>query len=321
MIPMLPEGMSAYPLILVITALAAKFAPLPAAYHPLTFFRFLADRLADKVHPTLSRSVQQQRLSGTLAMLVTLLPALALGYALYHFSELPYLLDALLLYFSLDWSLKQQQAAKVAANIERNQLTLAREQADLLLLRDTSTLTAMGLSKACIESLLLRSARQVIAVFFWFLCGGGLATATYRLLQELSLQWNGKLPRFRYFGQPARLCVNILAIPAMLISYSIITLQAGILLVFRRFRQINDNTFPYLQFWLLSAAASALNISLGGPLYYQQQKQHRSRIIREHEPEARDILRTLTLLNYLHFYSLLLATSVCLIQFVLFITR
>ncbi|MDX3773666.1 cobalamin biosynthesis protein [Chromatiaceae bacterium AAb-1] len=301
--------------------MAARWLPLPAAYHPLTFFRFFAKQLAGKVHPDISRSIQQQRLSGALAVVVALFTPLGVLYALYQFSELPWVLDALLLYCSLDWALQRQKAEHLARDLQRNQLTMARGRIKNLVLRDTQAMTSMGLSKACIESLLLRSARQVIAVFFWFLCGGGLAAFGYRLLHELSQQWNVKLPRFRYFGQAASQISSLLAAPAMLISYTLLTVQSGIFKVLRQYQRQQGRYFGYLQYWLLSCGSSATGLNLGGPVFYAAEKITRCRIQRAADPAWYDIVRTLVMLNYLHLYSLMLVSSISLIQAALYIAE
>ncbi len=65
-------------------------------------------------------------------------------------------------------------------------------------------MSAIGLTKACIETLSLRFAKQWFSVLFWFMLGGGIAALSYRLLQELQQCWNPKLTQFQHFGRVCR---------------------------------------------------------------------------------------------------------------------
>jgi adenosylcobinamide-phosphate synthase len=308
-----PEQLSAYPLLLLVVVLATRLLPLPGNYHPLTVFRFFAQQLAIKVNPDPERPRQQLYISGSLALLVAWLPPMALLYSLYQFSELPLILDALLLYCSLDWLSQQQQARTVQHSLLRGQLTLAREQAKRLLCRRTAMLSEMGLSKAILESLILRSASQFIAVLCAFLLGGGLAALGYRLLLELHQQWNSKRSEFRHFARPVAELVDLLNAIPKLLSGSMLALQYGVLRCYHQCRQPrqNINRFSY---FVLCCASVALCKNLGGPLYYNHHKQQRSKMLQQHEPAAADISTTIKMLQFSHIFFLLLTAGFSLLQ-------
>lgn len=308
-----PDGLAVYPPLLLVTLLAARLLPLPMAYHPLTAFRYFARSLGNKVNPDPGRPKSQQYISGSLALLVGWLPAMALLYSLYQFSELPLVLDALLLFCSLDWQSRRSQALQVYHSLQRHQLTLAREQAQPLLLRNCSKLTAMGLSKAMIESLLLQSSKQLIGVGCFFLLGGGLAAIGYRLLQQLQQQWNPKLAGYQLFGRPTAVIARLLSSLPMLLSSCFIALQHGVLRFYRRSKTARYR-FSLPAFCLLCAGSAALHCDLGGPVYYSETKYRRSRIAGQHPPGAADIKACLRLLAFLHLYLLLLAGSFSLLQ-------
>jgi adenosylcobinamide-phosphate synthase len=308
------ETLPAYPLMLIAVVIVSRLLPLPEAYHPLTVFRFLAQQLAKKVNPNLPRSKQQQLISGSLAILVALVPCLSLLYALYQFSELPFILDALLLYCSLDWRTQSQTTIQISSLLQQQQLALARQQANSLLLRDTANLNAMGLSKAIIESLLLHSSKLFIATLGYFLLAGGLAALSFRLLQELARQWNPKLSQFRYFGTPATLVATLLATPALFLSSCVIAIQYGVLRCYRQCKQ-SRTFFNHGSFYLLNCASVALNRDLGGPAYYGQTKVSRQRFTAHYPPAIADIFRTLRLVRFLHFYYLLLVCAGILLHY------
>lgn len=308
------DSLATYPFILFAVVIVSWLFPLPAAYHPLAVFRFFAQQLAKKVHPNIARSKQQQLISGSLAIVVALVPCLGVLYALYLFSELPFILDALLLYCSLDWRTQSQTAQQVQGLLQRQQLSLARQQANYLLLRDTQTLNAMGLSKAIIESLLLQSSKLFIATLGYFLIGGGFAALAYRLLQELARQWNPKLNQFRFFGAPANFLATLLAGPALLVASLIIAIQSGVLSCYRQCKQ-SRTFFHHGSFYLLSCASVALKCDLGGPAIYGSSKVPRMRFGANSPPTIADISKALWLVRFLHLYLLLLVIAAVLVQY------
>ncbi|PKM21036.1 MAG: hypothetical protein CVV11_06125 [Gammaproteobacteria bacterium HGW-Gammaproteobacteria-15] len=314
---MLPTGLWFAPLMLLAVVLAANWFSLPAAYHPLTLFRYYARQLAKKVHPDPNRPPQQQLISGNLAVIVATAPPLLLCYSLYQFSELPQLLDALLLYISLDWQQQRKHILSVSDSLKRGQLMLAKEQATKLVLRDTSRLTAMGISKAMLESTVLRNTKLMLGVCCWFLVGGGIAALAYRLLQELAQQWNSKLPLNTHFGVPAAWLATITAAPALLISSVILALQHGISRCYKQIRQIPRLNINPLSFLLLCCTSVAVRCNLGGPAYYGNTKLLRSRIPYQRDPAWQDIGNAVRVVHFVQLYFMLLALSVTLVQLAL----
>lgn len=311
-----PSALSAYPAILLLIVLATRLIPMPAAYHPLTLFRYFAQQLAAKVNPDPGRPRQQLYISGSLALLVAWLPAMALLYSLYLFSELPLVLDALLLYASLDWYNTQQQAKMVQQRLQAGQLTLAREQAKPLLCRKTTALSEMGLTKALLESLTLRSANHFVGVCLAFVLAGGLAAVGYRLLVELQQQWNPKRDQYRYFGIPTSTLAALLTAIPRLVSCLLLALQHGMLRSYQLCRTTRRFNINHCSFWLLCCVSMALHRSLGGPVYYNGHKQQRSKIVQPNEPVVTDIQRAVSILQFSHLYLLLVIAGGNLLQLV-----
>ena len=315
-----PAGLSVYPLLILAVVALQRLLPLPDSYHPLTLFRYLAQQLAAKVNPDPSRSRQQLYISGSLALLVATVPFIALLYSVYQFSELPYLLDALLLYLSLNWQNSRQQALKVQRSLSAGQLSLARQQARPLLLRRTSNLSDMGLSKAVIESLALRAATALIGVLCWFLVAGGLAALCYRLLLELQQQWNCKLTAYRHFGLPCAYLVKVLTALPLLLCSATLALQHGVQSCYRQAKQRRQH-FSRLSFYLLACVSVSIKRSLGGPLYYNHSKQPRSRLVQQQEPGAADITGVIKVLGFMQSYLYLLLFSCSLLQLAWLLTN
>lgn len=278
-------------LALLMIALSAIF-PLPASYQPLQVVRQAAIGLANRVNKP-GYGKQQLFISGSLAMLVLVLPLLALAAAFASLSEWPEFWHALLLYCCLDWQQQKQQALQVAAAVDKQQLSLARDLIKPLVLRQSQQLSQVGLCKASIESLTLRLAKQWFGVLFWFLAGGGLAAFGYRLLLELQQCWNPKQPNFSDFGQPVSRLFNVLAwLPQWLSALLLAILQNWRAShYYRRLAKAGDYALP--QRWLLAASSAALQRNLAGPRYYSNTKQRRIRFGPATEPNATDIQRFL----------------------------
>ncbi|MDX1676990.1 cobalamin biosynthesis protein [Arsukibacterium sp.] len=286
-----------WPMLALLALLASRWLTLPGARAPFAGLAVLMQQLAKKVHPDINRSQFQQQLSGTLALLLVIGLGLAIMFGFYLVSELPLVLDAIILYFCLGSRFTLQQAAAVADSLNRQQLTLARERAKPLLLRDRHNLSAMGLSKACIESVLHFNAAQLIAVLFWFLIGGGLMALGYTLLQVAARQWNSKLAYYRYFGRMAALGYQLAVAPGLIISTLLLAIQTGIAAAWRNYRQAGTLYLNMPSRLLLAAGASALNCKLGGPAFYAGSKISRQRLGNGREPTANDILRAIRLVN------------------------
>ena len=289
---LLQQPMLQQPLLALLMITLSSLFPLPQSYQPLLVVRQAAHGLANRVNKS-GYSKQQLFISGSLAMLVLVLPLLALAAAFASLSEWPEFWHALLLYCCLDWQNQRQQALLLSESIEKQQLSLARDLIKPLVLRQSQQLSEVGLCKASIESLTLRLAKQWVGVLFWFLIGGGLAALAYRLLLELQQSWNPKQPGFAEFGQPvSRLLALAAWLPQLLTGVLLAILQNWrASRYYRELAKAGDYTLP--QRWLLAASSAALQRNLAGPRYYSNTKQRRIRFGPATEPNALDIQRFL----------------------------
>lgn len=282
------------PLLLLLVVLLSSLLPLPASYQPLVLFRILAVQLARRVNKT-GYPPAQLTLSGTLAAIVAVAPWLVLAWAFTLLSQMPQLWHGLLLYLCLDWQQVRQQALSIQNSLEKQQLSLARDQLKPLVLREVHLMSAVGVCKACLESLLFRLAAQWTSVLIWFFVGGVVFAIAYRLLQELHQQWNPKNQQFQHFGKPVAAIVLLLNWPGMVLTGSVLAMMVSLRHSRQYLKFASDGYFNWPARWLLAAGAAALNRNLAGPVYYQGQKIRRVRIGPVAEPAAKDISLLLTL--------------------------
>lgn len=311
--------LSAYPLILLSIWLLGSLVLLPQDYQPLTFFRIFAKQLATKVHPDPHRATSQQLISGSLALALVMLPTLALLAPLYWLSDWPLVLDALLLYFCLDFVHYRQQSHKIALAMTQQQNSRAKDLLQPLVLRQTQNLSSAGLCKANIEMLWLRTAKQWVGVSFWFLIGGGLAAVAYRLLLLCNQQWNDKQNNFRYFGRPASLLTQWASFPASLITALLLAFLTDITGAFRQWREASALKLCLPHLLILGALASALRVNLAGPVIYLHQKNQRKRLGPSHLPQVGDVLGALKLNRQFQLYSAFIVFIFSLLQCLWFI--
>lgn len=272
--------------LLLIVAWIEKLWRWPARYHPLSFFRLLATRLAAKVNPS-GHSIGQQRLSGSLAPIVVLTPILVCIGLFIYLAEFPAFFDAFLLLMALSYQPVLDAMGKIQRALVGNKKSLARNIAQPLVLRDTAQLTTMGLSKAVIESGLLRFYHQYAAVLFWYLLLGGLGALTYRLLYEFSQVWNVRQAEFRYFGAPlAWVCRWLQFFPSRLSMLLLLMLQPPKKGSRASIQQGAQRT-PRVT--LLAYSGAALGIQLGGPAFYNGHKVRLPKCGGERQAEAADI--------------------------------
>lgn len=280
--------------LLMLALLFGRLVPVSLIYHPFSFFAAFCQALARKVHPDPARPASQQRISGLLALIIVLIIPLTLLACIYLFASWSLLLDAIVLLFCATWQPYQLQAEKIMQNLQKELSGLAKVQARLLLLRDTKPLSRMGLVKALLESLCLRFTQQVIATIFWYLLAGAPGLLCYRLCQIASQQWSIKLATNRHFGVAACRLHQLLCVVPYCLSLSLLYLQGSKKPQAAK-RYAEGEALPKCKEWLLQQLSRTLQVSLGGPAYYQQQQVRRLRLQHNYEPDIGDLKRLLRL--------------------------
>lgn len=299
--------------LLIATLLCSKLLPIPLVYHPLSFYAAFCSALARKVHPDPARPAAQQRLAGVLALLLVVGVPLALLGGTYLLASWALLIDAIVLLSCSNWQPYQTQVQRISHSLDKSLSGLARTQARLLLLRDTRQLSRLGIIKALLESLALRFSQQIIAMAFWYLLAGASGVLGYRLCQLASQQWSVKLPSYQHFGRAAcrlhqLLCFIPYGISAVFYRLQAASRSKAALL------QPQGAPLPTAKQWLLQQLSRTLQVSLGGPAYYQQQQFRRLRLEQHFEPDIADLTRLLRLQQHQFILLLLLLTGIAVVS-------
>jgi adenosylcobinamide-phosphate synthase len=281
--------------VLLLILLIERGLPWPDKYHPLKLAQLLAIKMADKVLHAKPRSSRQQKLSGALAAAVLLFPVCILLSVLILLAAYPIAFDALMLLVALRFQPIISTSQQVTRALTGNKKVLARHTVAQMLLRETDKMSAVGITKANVEALLLRYFYQYSAVIFWYVVAGGSGALIYRLLFEFSQCWNTKIARFRHFGWSLRHLLNILQwIPSKLTSLSII-LAGDVMQGLKAIGQ--GKSYVNSHFFILNISGASLGLQLSGPKYYEQQKFRSINCGGPRQVILADINRTLRLLN------------------------
>lgn len=259
-------------LVLGISLILERIIVLGPSYSPINFFKALTLGITEKVHSQKRpNSPSQQKTAGALTIPTLLFPFLFLAFMMNQLAEFPYLFDGMLLWLCLSWTPARKDAIAMTKALKKDQKSLAKARLSPWVLRNIGTLSPMGMCKTTIEMLMLRSAKEYFAVIFYFVCLGSFFMLFYRLMMVLNHCWNPKISRYRHFGQAAQwICYLLEWLPNRLMTYTVMLLsdfKRSFALIRMANKWGNDNSLH-----LLAATASGLNVSLGGPVIYNNQK-------------------------------------------------
>ena len=168
---------------------------------------------------------------------------------------------------------------------------LARQTLAPMVLRETASLSEVGVIKACIESVILRFHQQYLFTLFIFLVFGPVAALSLRLLYEFSQSWNVKLKRFSIFGQPCAKTLAFLLWLPVRISALLCALIHNISGSFKALRALPSSSSTHQV--VLALQGGALGIQLSGPVIYDQNKKRSTKCGGPNQASIVDINRTL----------------------------
>ncbi|MCK6264833.1 cobalamin biosynthesis family protein [Vibrio sp. ZSDE26] len=270
--------------------------PIPREAHPVTLWHKFAEQLAEKVNTNTHYS--QSLISGTLAWLLMVIPAILVLWALKPLVWQPQLFELALLLLALDWRSNEKLANGLTKALAHDDKKTARTLLSPVLNRDTSSLSALGLGKAGAETIIMGYGRNVVCVLFWYAIADGSGALIYRLTAELARAWSPSRARYSPFGLTVTRTVAILDfIPLRLFALFIVCGNKA----FHTFKTmlIQSPSWPLPgPAWLLTSVGNKLELSLGGPAIYNKRKSVRSKIGGRIAPSAIHLSQVQTLIAW-----------------------
>ncbi len=282
-------------------------------WHPLVGFGLLANKVEKyfqrkRRSSALSCNITKQRLIGAFAVALITIPFVFIGYALSSVPLFFILFDILVLYFALGAKSLKQHALNIYQPLKRNDINAAKAKTQLIVSRDTKTMTENDISKAAIESVLENGNDATFAVIFWFLIAGAPGVILFRLVNTLDAMWGYRTERFLHFGwAAAKLDDAMNYIPARLtaLTYAIVSQLKTRKIKAENFKNAllcwktqssswdSPNAGP-----VMAAGAGALSVKLGGTAVYHGQIIHRPTLGMNNAAKADDIIKAVKLVDH-----------------------
>ncbi|MGI2181459.1 cobalamin biosynthesis protein CobD/CbiB [Shewanella oncorhynchi] len=251
-------------LVLFFALLLARLAPLPREMQPLIWFSHLAKQLAAKVNRP-ERSPSQQATAGFLAMMLLLFPFWAIITFLLELAAFPWFFEFLVLYLCLTDAGFSQVADEIAKALKRGDNASAKKLLQPWVVRDTDSLSEIGLAKATIEKLATAPIYGTASTIFFFAIAGAPLVLAVRMLKQLELSWPPIQPKYQHFCSTVNgVSIILLAIPAWLWSLSL-AIQGGPKAFAKLFRAPKNHHAIRGYVLSVNLVASILRIELGGP--------------------------------------------------------
>ncbi|MCG9729916.1 cobalamin biosynthesis protein [Shewanella sp. Isolate13] len=280
-------------LVLLVSILLARIAPLPRSLQPLEWLSQVAKNLSAKVNRA-NRAPSQQLIAGTLAMLLLIIPFGAVISLLIELAEFPWFFETIVIYLCLQDDHFRSIANEVVIAIKRDNKLRARSLLASWLTRSTVSLSNVGLCKAAIERLSTTSIYGTVSAIVFFIIGGVPLLIIARMSKQLESCWPVYNPHYRYFGMPVYLLSTLMHyIPAKLWSFSL-AIQGGPKSLIRLFVP-KVNATPLNEYQTCEVVACALAIELGGPVKFKEERVDMPKVSYGQLPDENDLLRAVKL--------------------------
>ena len=251
----------------------------PVKFHPLAFFKFVAQRMEKRVNRATKSSPQQNKIAGSLAIIMLTLPLLICTYLFLGIVLETWFFEMLILLIAISFHPQWRNYKRVANAVRNERKALSKDVLSSFVLRDTQRLSPLGCAKAGMESITLRFYYQVCVVIFWFFVAGPTMALGVRLVYECQQAWPTSHKRTQFFGQPARVLFALFAYLPCVLTSAVLALFYRPLAALRAwFAGLVSQ--PRLQ--LLRVTAYAINAELSGPVMIEGRKRRFPRYNTEH---------------------------------------
>lgn len=296
-LPLIAQNMVVLLGVVLFKILFNQLSPSLTQQPTFTFYRFYCQQLAAKVNKD-KNSDSQRKIAGFISTIITIAPLVIIVWLFEEFIAVPVIWQAILLFFAFGSFNLNRVSKEVANNLAAQDKYQAKQHLSPWLSRDSEQLSPIGISKACIEMLVLRKFQQQFAIGCFFIFLGPLAALSFRLLLETHYSWNIKHHSFSFFGRFINQTMSLLQ-----------WLPCRLFLLLLIFTSINK---PVLLFWRLTKGlffqannsvivaylAFILEIKLGGVAMYSKNKIRRISFNDQgQQPQPKDIMAAIEQLN------------------------
>lgn len=268
----------------------------PRRFHPLVLFGSIAER-----SERIGELGAFQRISpferGLICWLFLVVPPTFGVWLLINWLPAPWqwILDCLILYFTIGWKSMQEHAMEVHRNLIKGDMNRARRSVGKIVSRETQELNERDMAKGAVEAVLENGSDCVLSPLFWYLLLGAPGAFMFRLANTLDAMWGNRSDRYIDFGRSAAKIDDFLNwVPARLtaVGYAICGRFYSACFCMKHQKAPTEGPNAGL---VMAAGAGALEIKLGGPVIYHGQLDQRPVLGIGREVESQDIIRSIRL--------------------------
>ncbi|QYK00678.1 cobalamin biosynthesis protein CobD/CbiB [Shewanella psychrotolerans] len=281
-------------LILLVSILLAKMAPLPREAQVFYWYSHLARSLSAKVNRK-GRTSSQQKTAGFLAIVLLVVPFWLIITFLIQLAAFPWFFEFIILYLCLCDEQFYKVADETAQALRQDNRPSARALLKNWLFRDTQDLSEVGLAKATIEKLVTIPVYSIVATILFFAIGGAPLVLGARMIKQLEYCWPSVNPQYQSFGKPAYyLSYGLYFLPTLLWNFTL-AIQGGpktLVLILRSTKSrypVNNHIAT------CEIAAHVLGIELGGPIKFANTKVSLEKVGKKQKPDASHLPHALKL--------------------------
>lgn len=235
----------------------------------------------------------QRALAGILLPSLILTILFVLIFTLDAMSGFDKIVALVVLIFILDLKYPQDQSVLVYRALNEGFKEKAKELLEPMVLRECHMLSSMGIAKACCEATILRIFSGWFSVIVWYFIAGIEGALLMQTIVVLSRTYNYKLRGNYQFGRFIfRLHQIAVFIPACFLMIMLMFSRHPL----RHFNAVADGWKNYpapVSGMALAAVGAALDISLGGPRYYQGNVMRLNKLGGANAPDKDSILKAM----------------------------
>lgn len=278
-------------ILLLISFILELLCPLSSLYNLKSLIPVYR-QLALKVNGD-HRSLKEKYFAGFMLPLLIAAMILMLVMLLLTISGFDVIISIVLLYMLLERGNVSSFAAALAKALKQDRKDQGRSVLKKLVLRDTGNLSAMGLSKAGCETIILRLFNSYFAIMIWYLILGDIGAVLMGLSVSLNYAFNCKLVSYQSFGLfSSKLYQCLLYVPAL--AFGVLCLIAAHPLENLKKDLDDAKLYPCpVTGFILASVGAALDLSLGGPRFYEGTKIYYAKVGGTGDPKPEDLKRCL----------------------------
>ncbi len=276
----------------LLAAISSFFLSLPKDMNPINVLEIIFRQIAKQINLK-SRPDSYKYIASILSILIIYLPLTLIISQLYHIARAPWVINFAILFLLLSWHDKKHRYHLIFDALTNQKLAKAKYHLNQLTLRETKPLSAVGVNKATIESMVLQLTLHWFSILFWYLLAGIYGALFYRIIQICAQQWNTKLDEFATISRFPTFIYSVMLFPVhILLSFTFQLYNNPFSNFLSKFKQ-SINWHHFSSGLMLASFALSLQIQIGGIRLYHNKKINYSELGINKQPTVTDIGKSL----------------------------